>query len=654
MSPWRRGSWVFLVLSACSGGGAIPPSTQPSALLAIEIVGRPGRVVSTLGGEEVRIVGSGLDPTSPVRFDDQAAAAVRAEGPDALIATTPPMPAGVVDLTVGAATLFDALEFQPPPSVTAIVALGGPTAGEPRASVDGDTLMEVRGRDFRPPMTVFVGGRAAGVAHEDAGIVRFLAPAVAGEGVAEVEVRNEDGLFALAALTYTQEFSLAPAADPLDAARAHHLYRRAGFGAAPEEIELAVADGVTRTVARLLAIVPVPAVEAAAAAVYDHAPPREPVNRRANQEWWLHLLLNNPNVLQERMAFLWHDHFATNQKGFNDATWFMFDQIQLFRRLALGNWRELCDGVTRDFAMLLWLDGVYSTRDNPNENFARELWELFMLGEGVGYTQADIVAASRAFTGFRLQHNPDHFVTVIYLPELHDAGPKTVFGVTGQFGYGGVDTRDSDGSIVDLTLGQRPLAASRFLCRKLAAHFLYDDPPDVVVEQLASQLRAGGWEMAPVVERLLMSKAFFSARAMRAQLKSPLEFVIGFLRGIGIDMPVHRVNQRLIDLGQSLLEPPTVAGWPGAGAFTGAQSMLFRINFLNEAVSHLHDPGPYLPSEPTPEARIDHIADRLGVALGPVAREEMLAYLSRGLDEPLRKTRGLAYMIGQYHAGYLK
>jgi uncharacterized protein (DUF1800 family) len=647
---------ICLLLAACGGGAPAVqlPAAESASLLAIEVVGRSGNVVSTTGGEQVRISGGGL--TLDVRFGGTPAAEVRFEGSDAVVAVTPAMGMGFVDVTVGDRTLVDALEFRDPPRVERLMAVGGPFAGEARASVDGDTLVEVTGTDFRPPLEVFVGGvavavdnvvllRSFGATAGQAGY-RFLAPQQTHEGEKDVELRNADGLATSAVLTYTAELSLAPAANTLDAAAAHHLYRRAGFGGTPAEIAAAVRDGLAGTVTRLVTFQPATSVEAEAARVYPAVPPREPVNRRANQEWWLHLLLKNPNVLQERMAFFWHDHFATSQRALNDATWFMHEQIQLFRKQGLGSWRDLCDAVTKDFAMLPWLDGAFSTGKRPNENFARELWERFMLGEGAGYTEADVKEAARAFTGYKLQFEPDHFVTMLYVPARHDAGEKTVFEVTGRFGYGGTDPRDLDGSIVDLTLDRRANEASRFVCQKLAAHFLYAEPPQQIVDDLASQLRDGAWELRPVVERLLMSKAFFSARARRAQLKSPVEFVVGYLRATGIEMPVHRVNQRLIDLDQALCEPPSVAGWPEAEAFYGAQAMLERLNFLSEAVSNVREPlGVVLP---------DDLSERLDLELSPEAKEEMRAYLAAGEPDPLAKSRGLLYMVGQYHAGYLK
>jgi hypothetical protein len=240
---------LLVVLAACGGGQAAAPLPVESAtLLAIEVVGRPGNVVATTGGEEVRIVGGGL--SLDVAFGGTPAAGVRFEGEDAVVAVTPPMPVGVVDVTVGDRTLVDALEFREPPRVLGLAAVSGPLAGEARASVDGDTLVEVSGSDLRPPLEVSVGGVA--VAADNIVGYRFVAPQQADEGVADVEIRNADGLGALAVLQYTAEFSLAPAADNLDVARAHHLYRRAGFGATPDEAARAVTEGLGATVARLV------------------------------------------------------------------------------------------------------------------------------------------------------------------------------------------------------------------------------------------------------------------------------------------------------------------------------------------------------------------------------------------------------------------
>ena len=151
-------------------------------------------------------------------------------------------------------------------------------------------------------------------------------------------------------------------------------------------------------------------VEADAHALYGNEPPPNPLNRRTNQEWWIHLIRYSPHPLQERLAWFLHDHFATSQTAFgDDQRWWMHEQVQLFRRFSLPvsdgglnyDWRALLVEICKDRAMLEWLDGNDSRRGAPNENFAREFWELFTLGEGHGYTQTDIEEAARAFTGFR-------------------------------------------------------------------------------------------------------------------------------------------------------------------------------------------------------------------------------------------------------------
>ncbi|MFQ5844519.1 MAG: DUF1800 family protein, partial [Planctomycetota bacterium] len=426
-----------------------------------------------------------------------------------------------------------------------------------------------------------------------------------------------------------------------------------------------------------MTITPDPNVEAAAMLQYGTVPPGS-VRTRENRRWWIHLLLNNPNPLQERMAWFFHDHFATSQATFRELSrYFLHDQIQLFRRSALGNWRDLVVEVSKDKAMLVWLDGIRSTANGPNENFAREVWELFTLGVDNGYTQADIVQASRAFTGFeritvRDAAGAPLYDDVVYRQNRHDAAPKTILGATGSFGYDdnlANDPRDTDGGVIDLTLRQLPVEASTFICRKLAAYFLYPDPHDVVVDELARILRDNNWELQPVLEAILRSKALFSLAARKSQVKDPVSYVVGFLRTAEIDMLPSRVDNVLITLEQVPMQPPDVNGWPTGGAWLGSQAMLIRINFLQQAISQLDDVAGIqhllpAPARRTPDGMVDHIANGvLGVDLTTNARDQAVLYVHTELqgntivdvgfdpnNDPqlLQKTRGLLWQLGQY------
>ena len=341
--------------------------------------------------------------------------------------------------------------------------------------------------------------------------------------------------------------------------------------------------------------------------------------------------------------------------------------------------------------MLDWLDGRQSRVGAPNENYARELWELFMLGEGNGYTEDDIKEAARAFTGFFWFRHPDGYLEVRYRPSRHDATSKTILGETGNFGYDSLapfyegdaakdtDERDTGGGIVALTLRRRPVEASEFICRKLAEFFLYDDVHDSVVDQLATALRAPGanqWNLLPIIKTILKSKAMYSARAMKGKIKNPIEFVIGFLRTTGIDLvfegqanPIpsnaSRIHIQLRDIGQEPLNPPDVNGWPTGNAWLGSQAMLERTNFVRFAIAFLN-------TEPAVEALVpagsfnarglvDHIAAQLDVALTGNAQQKMIDYVDEagpGTFDPTnatelrKKVRGLLWLIAPYHDGH--
>jgi uncharacterized protein (DUF1800 family) len=519
---------------------------------------------------------------------------------------------------------------------------------------------------------------------------------------------------------YTQEFSLETSTQLLTETRARHLLRRAGFGAAPPVIDAAVAKGLITTVNDLLDFSNDDGIEGVAIAFYGTPPPPKPgLGTRTNKDWWLHLMVENPNPLQERLAWFLHEHFATSERGFSaDARWFLHEQVKLFRRFSLSsadaladgsrglnyNWRELLVEICKDRAMLEWLDGRQSRFGNPNENFAREFWELFTLGEGNNYTEEDIQNAARAFTGF-FWYRPGGSGTYLdmrYRPSLHDPNDKTIFGVIGKFGYddlkpfsedppsGNVnenlatDANDLDGGVVALTLQQRPVEASRFICRKLAEFFLYDDVHDVVVDDLATRLRASGvnqWSLKPIVERILRSKAMYSSRAMKGKVKNPVEFGVGFLRTTDVDLnpspdtAAAALRVRLERMGQVVLDPPDVNGWPEGEAWLGSQAMLERVNFLNYSVMQLDSVPiqiePLLPpvGSRSPQEMIDHLSDVLDVDLATNARAHLIDYMNTQMvggvvmpfnfdptnDAHLKeKTRGLIWQIAQYHDGHQK
>lgn len=702
-----RGNWLgfvvlgaLVLLPACGGGGGPAAGNQIGwSIAAVEVLTQPMNQFSpfgsTAGGDEVRIVGIGFEPAMTVYFGSTPAALTNVASPTEIRAFPSAMPPGTVDVSVrnslgDAATLQDAITFYVPPAVASLVSIDGPTAGETRAPIAGGNTLEITGSNFVGTETSRIDGLFAPSIVQSPTIMHVTVPPRPGPGAVNVDVISEQGIVTtmLGALTYTQEFSLDPATDALSLQLAQHLYSRAAFGASPAVLQQAVNDGLGVTVGNLLTFVADPVVEQAALDLYDpNFPPSGSISTRTNRRWWVYLILNNPNPLQEKLAWFFHDHFATSQSGMSGRSiWFLWEQIELLRANSLGSWRDLLSEVARNQAMLVWLDGIVSTGSNPNENWAREFWELFTLGvddgSGARYTQGEIVEASRAFTGYRRRTAPgEEYHEIIYELGRHDAGSKTIFGQAGMWGYDDNpdETRDTgngtypSGGMVDLTLGERPIYASEFICKKLLEYFVYENPHPQIVGDLALVLRSNNWELEPVMRTLLQSKALFSGRALAGQVKDPVSFVFSFLRTTEIDLSINRVDaNHLAPLEQIPMQPPDVNGWVSGTAWLGSQAMLLRINFLQDAIDELEtvaDIQALLPpvGQRTPANMVDNIATLLGVQLSGSARTSLITYVTSELqgdtivnvgfdptddDELLKKTRGLLWMTAQYWEGH--
>ena len=287
--------------------------------------------------------------------------------------------------------------------------------------------------------------------------------------------------------------------------------------------------------------------------------------------WWMREMIESPTPLAERMTLFWHNHFATSQQKVvrSQAMW---RQQQLFRANALGSFRALLHGVARDPAMLVYLDGANSRKEAPNENFAREVMELFTLGEasqGGGYTEQDIKEAARAFTGWSIERDDFSFRL---RPGFHDDGSKTVLGRSGNF--------DGD-AVLDVILEQP--AAARFITAKLWKEFVSPMPDMVAVARIAQRLQAGGWDIGGAVRELLMTDAFWDAGNRGSLIKSPVDLVVGTVRQFGfIYTDVMPFALKSAQLGQNLLVPPNVKGWPGYTDWINATSLLERKRFTEQ------------------------------------------------------------------------
>jgi hypothetical protein len=373
------------------------------------------------------------------------------------------------------------------------------------------------------------------------------------------------------------------AANPWGLKWAGHLYRRAAFGATWPELQAAIAAGPEVTIDRLLS-------GAEGNTEFDRlldefAPdagmgiPRRPgIPDGGLRDWWLYRIVHSLHPLRERMTLFWHNHFATSIAKVGQPE-LMKQQNLLLRRHALGKLRPFLLEISRDPAMLIWLDSNSNVRGKPNENYARELMELFTLGVG-RYAEDDVRAAARAFTGW---HASGNGFSVNRLQ--HDEGAKTVLGQTGNW---------DGGDVVRIVLDQP--AAADFLVRKLYRAFISEAevPPDDLLAPLAAQFRASDYDIAALVRTMLRSRVFFSDRAYRQRIKSPVEYVVGMLHALdGSDLAAGSVTEvagRLDGLGQTLFAPPNVKGWPGGEAWLNTATLLARHNLAWEVAQGASGP----------------------------------------------------------------
>src|ERR1035441_10240739 len=319
------------------------------------------------------------------------------------------------------------------------------------------------------------------------------------------------------------------ASDRWNFTAAAHLLNRAGFGGPPADINRLLNLGPARAVSHLVDFesiaetTPAPSwaqpdperAERFRAARQASPEERRRIQREQQQHerermielrgWWLQLMATGPRPLQEKMTLFWHGHFATSMEKVRDA-YLMWRQNALFRRLATGNWMQMLIDVAKDPAMLIWLDQAQSRKEHPNENFAREVMELFTLGEG-HYAERDITEAARALTGWSYDRPAQDFVE---RPMWHDRGSKTIFGQTGYFN--GED-------ILKLVVAQ-PQAA-RFITAKLWNFFAGEWPSEELITALAATFRSAGDNFKPLLRTMFLSEEFYSPTVMRHQVKRP-------------------------------------------------------------------------------------------------------------------------------------
>jgi hypothetical protein len=377
--------------------------------------------------------------------------------------------------------------------------------------------------------------------------------------------------------------------DPWGRKWAAHLYRRAAFGASRADLLEAERLGHQGTLDLLMR--GRPGAEEARETLLDVG--RVAANQGDDplRGWWLYAMLHSLHPLREKLTLFWHNHFATSDEKVQDAA-LMFRQNCLLREQALGKFGPFLQAISKDPAMLAWLDSNRNVKGKPNENYARELMELFSLGVG-HYTEKDVREAARAFTGWHTDSDGFKFDA-----RAHDDGAKTVLGQTGAW---------DGGNVVRIVLEQP--AAARFLVRKLY-HFLISeaaDPPAALLEPLCESFRKSDYDVAALVQTMLASQHFYSGHAFRQRIKGPVEYVLGMVQAVYLRageleadyraLPPQLLVGRLAAMSQRLFAPPNVKGWPGGPSWLNTATVLERDNFAEGvALGTLWTNPPPLPS----------------------------------------------------------
>ncbi|MCC7376422.1 MAG: DUF1800 domain-containing protein [Verrucomicrobiales bacterium] len=368
---------------------------------------------------------------------------------------------------------------------------------------------------------------------------------------------------------------------------AAHLLNRAGFGGTPSEVETLTKLGPEGAVERLLEFTAVPDNGVAPLPEWTRGDPERverlrrlrkasseerlvlrrmemTEQRRRIQElrgWWLSRMASGRRPLEDRLVLFWHGHFATSIRKVRDAG-MMARQWETFRRNAAGNWRQMLWDVARDPAMLVWLDQAQSRREHPNENFARELLELFALGEG-HYSERDVTEAARALTGLSLDRLRQEYVWRL---GAHDDETKVFLGASGRWTPEDILQR----------IVEHPQSAG-FIVKKLWTYFAAESPENKLVEELAAVLRKSNHEFRPLLRVMFRAEAFYAPQVMRSQVKGPVQWLVMATRQLERRLPASEaVTAVLRELGQELFAPPNVKGWDGGVAWINTGTLSRR------------------------------------------------------------------------------
>lgn len=374
-----------------------------------------------------------------------------------------------------------------------------------------------------------------------------------------------------------------------ESARVMQLMRRTTFGYTQADLEAALKDGFNKTVDRLVESKPVepPVLQAA----------NTPGGRFAVsqlQQWWIDHMLTTQTPFAERMTLFWHGHFTSDYRKAADDT-FMYWQNLTWRRMAMTDLRSMLMQVTIDPAMLRYLDLATSTGQNPNENYSRELMELFTMGAG-NFTEEDVRQGAKALAGWQVPQ-PDSYATVVvdqknnvtrrlpvytsqktgvFVPKRAFQGSVTYLGKTGK-----LDTQ----GVIDQIL-QQP-ATAQLIAQKVAQQFVTGRPDANYVKKLADSFRRSKYDMKTLMRAVFTSPEFAAAQSYRSLVKSPTEFMVHAVRALGSTTLSKVIVNSAPGLGQSLFDPPDVNGWPNNESWISSTTVVGRVNFVTAALAQV-------------------------------------------------------------------
>ena len=415
---------------------------------------------------------------------------------------------------------------------------------------------------------------------------------------------------------------------------AAHLLRRAGFGGTPAEIGALYARGVDGAVSFLVDYESIdPAAYEAALAARNY----NLLGFRGIQQWFLDRMAFSPRPLEEKMTYFWNLHWTSGIAKVRGVT-LILNQNKTERQYAVGKFDDIVVKISQDPAMLYWLDNWLSRAQRPNENYARELMELFCLGVD-NYTEKDVTELSRALTGWTIQGytQADNYNGAFFVnnPAFHDNGVKTFLGKTGNWSQ-----LDAIGIILDYT-DSRGSVSGRFIGGRLWTFFAYENPPDYVVDQLAAIYVASGRSIREMLRAIFTSPEFYERHTMKSWVRSPVEYAVASVRMLEGTSDFSSAVNSLSGMGQILFNPEDAKGWDWGTSWMNTGTLFARASLSNTvstnraATGTRFDPVKLLTGvdASTAEKVVDVLADRLNISDVPSAvRSAWIAYMNANDD----------------------